>query len=102
MIGAMTRIHRFDSLHAPPACQISYAAVSLSDPEAVRFRYKLDETDKDWRGSATSNSANFRNLPPGLYHFVVNASDSNGLWSGNTATLEFTVLPAFYQTIWFR
>jgi signal transduction histidine kinase len=45
---------------------------------------------------------NFRNLPPGLYHFVVNASDTNGLWSGNTATVEFTVLPAFYQTVWFR
>ena len=32
----------------------------------------------------------------------MNTSDTNGLWSDNTATAEFTVLPAFYQTNWFR
>jgi signal transduction histidine kinase/ligand-binding sensor domain-containing protein len=82
--------------------QISYAAVSLSDPEAIRFRYKLQETDNAWHQAGTSNSVSYRNLPPGSYHFVVDASDANGLWSGNTATAEFTVLPAFYQTNWFR
>ena len=28
--------------------QITFAAISLSDPETIRFRYKLQETDKDW------------------------------------------------------
>jgi signal transduction histidine kinase/streptogramin lyase len=82
--------------------QISYAAISLSDPEAIRFRYKLRETDKDWHDVGTSVSVSYRNLLPGSYHFVVSASDTNGLWSDNTATVEFTVLPAFYQTNWFR
>ena len=82
--------------------QISYAAISLSDPEAIRFRYKLRETDKDWHEAPLSNSVSYRNLPPGSYHFVVNASDTNGLWSDNSATAEFTILPAFYQTNWFR
>ena len=27
--------------------QISYAGVSLSEPEAILFRYKLDETDRE-------------------------------------------------------
>jgi signal transduction histidine kinase/ligand-binding sensor domain-containing protein len=80
--------------------QISYAAVSLSDPEAIRFRYKLRETDKDWHEGGTSVS--YRNLSPGSYHFAVAASDTNGSWSDNTATAEFIVLPAFYQTNWFR
>ncbi len=82
--------------------QISYAAISLSDPEAIRFRYKLRETDKDWQEAATSTSVSYRNLPPGSYHFLVNASDANGWWSDNTATAEFTILPAYYQTNWFR
>ena len=102
----MIRAMRLDSPIRLPAhtssVQISYAAVSLSDPEAIRFRYKLRETDKDWHEAATSNSVSYRNLPPGSYHFVVAASDTNGLWSDNTATAEFTVLPAFYQTNWFR
>lgn len=82
--------------------QISYAAISVSDPEAIRFRYKLRETDRDWHEMGTSTSVSYRNLPPGSYHFVVNASDTNGMWSDNTAAVEFTVLPAFYQTNWFR
>ena len=82
--------------------QISYAAVSLLNPEAIRFRYKLRETDKDWHEVGRSTSVSYRNLLPGSYHFVVNASDTNGLWSENTATAEFIILPAFYQTNWFR
>jgi signal transduction histidine kinase/ligand-binding sensor domain-containing protein/DNA-binding NarL/FixJ family response regulator len=82
--------------------QISYAAVSLLNPEAIHFRYKLQETDKEWHVVATSTPMSYRNLPPGLYHFVVNASDSNGIWSDKNAIAEFTILPAFYQTNWFR
>ena len=81
---------------------ISYAAVNLSDPGAIRYRYKLQETDKDWHEAGTTTFANYRNVSPGLYHFVVNASDANGSWSANTATVEFTLLPAYYQTYWFR
>jgi signal transduction histidine kinase/ligand-binding sensor domain-containing protein len=82
--------------------QIYYSAVSLSDPEAIRFRYKLRENDKDWHEVAMANPVNYRNLPPGSYHFDVAASDTNGVWSPKLATAEFTILPAFYQTTWFR
>jgi PAS domain S-box-containing protein len=82
--------------------QISYAAVSLSDPEAIRFRYKLQETDKDWHEAAAATPINYRNLPPGSYHFSVESSDTNGVWSGAPANMAFSILPAFYQTIWFR
>jgi PAS domain S-box-containing protein len=82
--------------------QISYSAVSLSDPEAIRFRYKLQETDKGWHEAATATPVTYRNLPPGSYHFSVEASDTNGVWSGAPANMAFTMLPAYYQTTWFR
>jgi signal transduction histidine kinase len=81
--------------------QVSYSAVSLSDPEAIRFRYKLQETDKDWHEVAEASPVNYRNLAPGVYHFSVAATDTNGVWSDKVATTEFTILPAFYQTRWF-
>ena len=100
------RGYRADSpVSLPPhtsSVQIGYAGVSLSDPEAIRFRYKLRETDKDWHEGDTGNSVSYHSLPPGSYHFMVNASDTNGVWSDNTATAKFTVLPAYYQTSWFR
>jgi hypothetical protein len=81
--------------------QISYTAVSLSDPEAIRFRYKLQETDKDWHEVAAASPVSYRNLSPGSYHFIVVAANTNGIWPDKVATAEFTILPAFYQTRWF-
>jgi signal transduction histidine kinase/streptogramin lyase len=81
--------------------QVNYSAVSLSDPEAIRFRYKLQETDKDWHEVAEASPVNYRNLAPGSYHFSVAATDKNGVWSDKVATAEFRILPAFYQTRWF-
>src|SRR5262249_44469101 len=82
--------------------QINYSAVSLSNPEAVRFRYKLQETDRNWHEVDAANPVTYRSLSPGDYHFIVGPSDTNGVWSEKFATVEFTILPAFYQTRWFR
>ena len=105
-VVADDKFYTFDDRLSLPAhtssVQISYAAVSLSNPEAIRFRYKLQETDKDWHEAAAASPVTYRNLPPGSYHFSVEASDTNGVWSGAPANMAFTILPAFYQTIWFR
>jgi signal transduction histidine kinase len=92
-------------LSFPPrtgSVQFNYSAVSLSDPDAIRYRYKLAEIEKDWHEASTANPVTYRNLPPGSYHFLVAASDTNGEWPDKVATAEFTILPAFYQTMWFR
>ena len=82
--------------------QITYTAVSLSNPDAIRFRYKLNEADADWQEVSKPSPITYRNLPPGSYHFSVAASDTNGVWSDKVEHLDFTILPAFYQTTWFR
>jgi signal transduction histidine kinase len=41
-------------------------------------------------------------LPPGRYSFRVTASNSDGVWNEQAATLGFSVLAAYYQTNWFR
>jgi signal transduction histidine kinase/ligand-binding sensor domain-containing protein len=81
--------------------EIGYSAISLSDPEAVRSRVRLHETDTDWHEVTTAGPVEYRNLRPGHYHFSVEASDTDGVWSGDVANLEFTILPAWYQTYWF-
>jgi signal transduction histidine kinase/ligand-binding sensor domain-containing protein len=96
-LGAMLRFPAYTS-----DVEINYTAISLSAPERVHYRYKLQETDKDWREVPTAESVTFRNLPPGSYHFIVAASDTNGAWSDKVASVEFTILPAYYQTNWFR
>ncbi len=80
----------------------SFAGLSLSVPDRVRFRYRLDGFDHEWREPITARSAVYTNLGPGTYRFRVRASNSDGLWSDAEATLGFSVQPAFWETWWFQ
>jgi signal transduction histidine kinase/ligand-binding sensor domain-containing protein len=82
--------------------QIQFTALSLSIPERVRFRYRLDGFDSDWRDAGTRREALYANLSPRKYRFHVIACNNDGVWNETGATLDFSVLPAWYQTIWFR
>ena len=82
--------------------QISYTALSLSIPERVHFRYRLEEVDKDWQDAGTRRQAFYTRLGPGKYHFRVIACNNDGVWNEVGARLDFNIAPAWYQTIWFR
>jgi signal transduction histidine kinase/ligand-binding sensor domain-containing protein len=82
--------------------RIVYAAVSLLNPEAIRFRYRLSGIDEGWREAGGATAVTYRSLAPGAYRFEVGVTDPSGRWSDRTATTGFTILPAFYQTAWFR
>jgi len=82
--------------------QIGYTALSLSVPEKVRFRYRLEEVDKDWQDAGTRREAFYTRLGPGKYHFRVIACNNDGVWNDEGAHLDFNIAPTWYQTIWFR
>ena len=84
----------------PQRVTLSYAGVSLSVPERVRFRYRLDGFDQDWSDPVATREAAYTNLGPGAYQFRVTASNSDGLWNGSEATLRFAIAPAPWQTWW--
>ncbi|OLB21723.1 MAG: hypothetical protein AUH16_01675 [Acidobacteria bacterium 13_2_20CM_57_7] len=92
-------------LRLPPRArnlQFEYAALSLTTPEHVHFRYKLEGYDNDWRGPVSAREVAYTNLPPRNYRFRVIACNSDGVWNEDGASLDFTLIPAFYQTNWFR
>jgi PAS domain S-box-containing protein len=82
--------------------RVEYAAPSLSIPERVRFRYKLDGWDKSWHDVDGRREAFFTHLEPGKYLLRVIASNNDGVWNQTGATLAFIVAPAWFQTVWFR
>ena len=81
---------------------LTYAGLSLSVPERVQFRYRLDGFDKDWSEPVGERQAVYTNLSPGGYRFRVIASNSDGLWNGAETTLRFEIQPSVWQTAWFR
>ena len=81
--------------------EIGFAALSLSVPERVLFRYKLEGYDSSWSGPSESRTVRYTNLPPRQYRFRVAGCNNDGLWNEHGATLEFDIAPMFYQTNWF-
>ena len=81
---------------------IEYTALSLVAPEKVRFRFKLEGQDPDWREVVNVRRAQYSNLAPGSYRFRVIAANNSGVWNQEGASLDFSIAPAYWQTNWFR
>ncbi|MBC7798424.1 MAG: hypothetical protein H7Z37_16265, partial [Pyrinomonadaceae bacterium] len=82
--------------------EISYIGLSFMLPEQIRFRYKLEGLNEDWIEAGTRRTAYFSSLPPGEYIFNVTAANRDGVWNPEPARLKIVVVPAFWQTVWFR
>jgi ligand-binding sensor domain-containing protein len=94
-----------EPVRVPPGrgeMEIRYTAPSLHIPERVRFKYRLEGFDADWVDAGARRIVYYTNIPPGRYRFRVIASNDAGLWNEAGASLDFELLPRFYQTRAFR
>jgi signal transduction histidine kinase/ligand-binding sensor domain-containing protein len=78
-----------------------YAGVNISNPESVRYRYRLDNVDSAWSEPTALREVDYTNIPPGRFRFEVMARNPDGFWSGYE-TIAFAVEPAYWQTRWFK
>jgi signal transduction histidine kinase/ligand-binding sensor domain-containing protein len=81
--------------------QIAYTALSLTVPERIRFKYRLEMLDGKWTEAEGRRSVTYVNLPHGHYRFHVIACNEDGVWNNEGAVLAFFVEPYYYQTWWF-
>ena len=79
-----------------------YVGVNVSNPDAVTYRYRLDNVDPTWSDPTTLREIDYTNTPPGRFQFHVMARNPDGVWSSQETTIAFEVAPAYYQTWWFR
>ena len=92
-------------IHVPGGSRkitFGYTGLSLSVPDRVRFRYRLDDFDRGWSEPVSTREAMYTNLPPGAYRFRLLASNPDGVWNNSEAVAAFDVDPLFWQTWWFR
>jgi signal transduction histidine kinase/streptogramin lyase len=94
-----------NGISLPPSTrdlEIDYTGLSFTVPQKVQFRYRLQGHDANWQDAGMRRQAFYSDLPPGYYRFHVIACNNEGVWNEAGATLDFRILPAWYQTIWFR
>lgn len=82
--------------------EIEYTALSFVDPAKVRFEVMIDGLDTRWRDAGDRREAVFYDLPPGDYVFKVRASNNDGVWSEQGASLAFRIELFLWQTLWFQ
>jgi ligand-binding sensor domain-containing protein/signal transduction histidine kinase len=103
--GAPLDLFGVGPLRIPPNREriaFELVGISLSFPQQVRLRYRLDGSDRDWSPATTAPEAIYTHLAPGPYRFRVMSSTGDGRWRESEAPVAFVVEPAFWQTSWFR
>ena len=78
----------------------NFAGLWFTNPESVRYRYKLDGFDPDWKVSK-DHLASYPNLPPGSYTFRVQTSEHGNFDNVPEASWSFVILRPFWQKWWF-
>src|SRR5262249_39610874 len=78
--------------------RFDFVGLSLSAPERVKYRYRLDGVDHDWSEPTSAREAVYMNLAPASYRFRVIASNSAGIWNSAEAAIPMEIVPAFWQT----
>jgi signal transduction histidine kinase len=82
--------------------EIDHVVLSIVSPQNNRSRYRLSGFDWQWHDVGTRRQAVYMNLNPGTYSFQVIAANNDGIWNETGASMDFTILPAWYQMLWFR
>jgi len=79
---------------------IQYVALNYAYAEKSEFAYKLEGLDKSWNYVKKQKSVTYRYLPAGDYTFKVKATNQDGIWFEECATLKIRILPPWYRTWW--
>ncbi len=81
---------------------VNFAALDYTRPAKNNYAYKLEGYDKLWTFSKNIHSAHYTNLQPGIYRFRVRASNNDGYWNENGASILIEIIPPFWDTFWFK
>lgn len=99
---AITVTKEINLNHTHTSFSLYYVGINFTASYTNQYAYKLEGFDKDWINVGTQRFATFTNLDPGTYTFKVKASNNDGLWNEEGASLIIHVLPPWWETWWFR
>lgn len=77
-----------------------YVGLNYSDPESIRYKYRLLGFDKQWVNAGKLRRATYTNLPAGKYQLEVIAGNNDNVWSDPSLSLNIVVKPAPWFTWW--
>lgn len=85
--------HTMNSIH------FEFTSTSYRQMGNLEYSFHLKDFDKGWSEWSSKNEKDYTNLAAGTYTFEVK-SRNNLSNESETASYRFTVLPAWYETVW--
>ncbi|MCK5076365.1 MAG: hypothetical protein KAR38_08310, partial [Calditrichia bacterium] len=81
---------------------VEFSLLDYANTSKNQYKYKLRGLDKEWSYSRNMHYANYTNLDPGEYVFIVKGANHKGIWSEQDVSLKIIVTPPFWESWWFR
>ncbi len=82
---------------------MQFAALDFNFTDLTRYAYILEDFDQNWQSAGTQRVISYTNLPPGEYTLKIRASNTaESKWFSNICTLRIDIVPAWWQTLWFK
>ena len=88
--------------HNQNGLSVEFAALSYSNPSKIRYRFRLDDLEKQWTTvDGQQRNARYAGLRPDEYVFRVQASTDGGVnWGEQGASLRLDIAPPWWNTPW--
>jgi len=78
---------------------LAFASLHYANSEKCSYKYFLEGYDKDWHYiTGDYPVANYSNLDYGDYKFIVDATNGDGLWSGQPVSLKIHISPPWWRS----
>lgn len=88
--------------HSDNVIGFEFAAMSFHIADRNLYSYKLEGFDTEWSPVGTKREATYTNLDPGEFVFRVKASNSDGLWNEQGASIRVIIAPPWWAWWWVR
>lgn len=78
-----------------------FVALDYILPAKNLYSYKMEGLDEDWNPPSSRRYANYTDLSGGNYIFRVKATNNDGTWNEEGASIVIRIIPPFWKTKWF-
>ena len=79
---------------------LEFTALDFESLKNNHYAYLMEGFDTDWQYVGTQRIASYTNLNAGEYTFRVKASNNDGVWNPQQATMKIIILPPWYKSWW--
>ncbi|MFT3908133.1 MAG: two-component regulator propeller domain-containing protein [Ferruginibacter sp.] len=100
--GDIAYLKQVSLSHDQNIFSISFSSMDFRNTKGKMYSWYLEGFDKDWTEPSQQHVVTYTNLDPGTYTFHVKGTNTDAVWNEKDASIKIIILPAWYQTWWFK